>query len=255
MEKLKRALDIKYDLLSKELQKDYSFTVSDAQSVWQAKTSSTYWNLSKLVEAGRLKRLQNGVYTISEEWRHSIIPSTLARHTHAILSESGFSFYISGLDILMQYMQNLPDQYPVILFADKNAIDEIRDLLVGAGIIVMSGKASQESKRFMDNNRMKDVVFLYPTRSFTFEKDGYAVLEKAFVDLYMEITRKAYPLSIQELARIYIEMAQQKGLINRARLMQAARLRSIQSEMLLLANLDHIHSSAIKLAAIIKGDS
>jgi len=252
MEQIKRALDIKYDRLSESLKLKYSFSVEEAQIVWGSKKSTTYWDLHKLVETGRLNRVRNGIYSFAKKSSAAVlIPSGFAGRIQRILQESGFLFYISGVDVLLRFMQHIPDQYPVILFADKSAVDEISNLLVEDGIIVVSGKESKTAQDLMNRNRMENVVLLYKTQNFSYSLDGFASNEKAFVDLYFEITRRSYPLAMQELARIYLTMLEQ-GELHRGKLLQAAHERSIRSEMILLMDVKQINPSAFKLAEMIQ---
>lgn len=94
------------------------------------KKSSLYWNLSKLVDGGYLKRIRNGVYAFNE-WKDkkSISISGIAERIRDIMDETGFDYYISGVDILRKYMLHVPEQYPVILFIEKEAKDEIKTVL------------------------------------------------------------------------------------------------------------------------------
>jgi hypothetical protein len=254
MEPIKRALDIKYDRLLESLKLKYSFTVEDAQIAWGSKKSTTYWDLHKLVETGRLNRIQNGIYSfVKRSTVDVLIPSGFAGRIQRILKESGFPFYISGVDVLLRFMQHIPDQYPVILFADKLAVDEILNLLVEEGIIVIFGKESKASQDILNRNRMENVVLLYKTQNFSYSLDGFATNEKAFVDLYFEMTRRSYPLAMQEWARMYISMMEQ-GELHRGKLLQAAHERSIRSEMILLIDAKQINPSALKLAEMIQGE-
>ncbi|RHQ41053.1 hypothetical protein DWY47_16560 [Ruminococcus sp. AF25-23LB] len=58
-----------------------------------------------------------------------------------------------------------------------------------------------EDAMFSGSHNMQ--VILYTTEDFQYSSEGLASIEKAFVDLYFAITRNGYPLSLQELVRIY----------------------------------------------------
>jgi hypothetical protein len=94
-------------------------------------------------------------------------------------------------------------------------------------------------------------VLLYPTQNFSYAIDGYATNEKAFVDLYFEITRKSYSLPLQELARIFMNMMEQ-GAIQRGLLLRAAHERSIRSEMALICDVNQMNPFAIKMAELVR---
>ena len=223
-------------------------------SLYLPSNASSIWDLHKLVETGRLDRIQNGIYSFAKRSTVNVlIPSGFAGRIQRILQESGFLYYISGVDVLFRFMQHIPDQYPVILFADKLAVDEISNLLVEEGIIVISGKESKAAQDLLNRNRMENVVLLYKTQNFSYSLDGFATNEKAFVDLYFEMTRRSYPLAMQELARMYITMMKQ-GELHRGKLLQAAHERSIRSEMILMIDAKQINPSALKLAEMIQGE-
>ena len=68
MEKVS-ALEKKYNAIKEKLREQTTFYMEDVQAIFpEMKQSSIYWNLSKLVEAGYLKRVRTGVYTFNE-WK------------------------------------------------------------------------------------------------------------------------------------------------------------------------------------------
>ena len=169
-----------------------------------------------------------------------------------ILDESGFCFYISGLDILARYMLHVPEQYPIILFAEKEVKVAISDILTEAKLLVV---APQQVKELSSNTLyrlLEDApVVLYPTDSFDFSVDGIAEIEKAFVDLYYAVTRNEYPLSIQELVRIYENLLRTGG-IDTKRMIRAASLRSIQYDIRFIAESRFITDKAKKFEMILR---
>ena len=226
---------------------------TDALEVWEGKASTTYWNLVKLTDAGRIKRIQKGTYSFfSAKPNHMPMPSETSVHIQNKLQESGYLYYISGIDVLLRFMQHIPDQYPVIVFVEYSAMNDISELLSRDGMNVVSGKEYITSQSFIERNKIDNLVLLYPTQNFSYAIDGYATNEKAFVDLFFEITRKSYALSLQELSRIFLNMMEQ-GALQRGKLLQAAHERSIRSEMVLIYDINQMNPSAIKLAELIRG--
>ena len=125
------ALENKYYRIVEKLGDQQSFFFDEVQAVFpDMKKSSLYWNLSKLVDGGYLKRIRNGVYAFNEwKGKKSISISGMAERIRDIMDETGFDYYISGVDILRKYMLHVPEQYPVILFIEKEAKDEIKTVL------------------------------------------------------------------------------------------------------------------------------
>ena len=63
------ALENKYYRIVEKLGEQQSFFFDEVQAVFpDMKKSSLYWNLSKLVDGGYLKRIRNGVYAFNE-WK------------------------------------------------------------------------------------------------------------------------------------------------------------------------------------------
>ena len=252
MEPRKKVIDFKFDMLYESLHEKGIFSVADAISVWDDKSSTTYWNLAKLTDEGKIKRIQKGTYAfLSTETKHMPMPTESAERIQYKLNESGYSFYVSGLDVLLRFMQHIPDQYPVIVFVEQSAIDEIAYTLQRIGMTVMTGNEYLTAQSFIERNEMTDLVLLYSTRNFTYAVDGYATNEKAFVDLYFEVTRRSYSLPLQELARVFTSMMEQ-GALQRGKLLQAAHERSIRSELALIYDINQMNPLAIQLAELVR---
>ena len=59
----------KYNAIEEKLREQTTFYMEDVQAIFpDMKQSSIYWNLSKLVENGYLKRVRTGVYAFNE-WK------------------------------------------------------------------------------------------------------------------------------------------------------------------------------------------
>lgn len=103
---MEKALEVKYQKMVELLGDQSTFYVDEVKKIFpEMKKSSLYWNMSKLVEGGYLRRIRNGVYAFNE-WKGKKNISLLgsAEKIRDILDETGFDYYISGLDILHKYM-------------------------------------------------------------------------------------------------------------------------------------------------------
>lgn len=219
--------------LVEELGEQQSFFFDEVQAVFpDMKKSSLYWNLSKLVDGGYLKRIRNGVYAFNE-WKDkkSISISGIAERIRDIMDETGFDYYISGVDILRKYMLHVPEQYPVILFIEKEAKDEIKTVLKENDFEVAEPLQVREiNEKYIYTGQNAPRVVLYMTENFDFAADGLALLEKAFVDLYYAVTRNGYPVALQELVRIY-ENLTRLGNIDKKKMISVAMKRGIQYDI------------------------
>lgn len=253
MEK-RSALEKKYVMIEERLKGQAIFYMDDVQAIFpDMKQSSIYWNLSKLVEAGYLKRVRTGVYAFNEWKGKTKIPLTdNIRNVQKILDESGFEYYVSGLDVLQRFMQHVPEQYPMILFVEKEAHEEMAKYLQDGGFsVVKPSEIQQQYEDLVLAGTEKNQIVLYDTENFDYEKDGIATIEKAFVDLYYSITRNGYPLSLQELARVYRNLVR-LGSVDKKKMITVSTKRNLQSDIRLIVETPYITDAAMKIAMILR---
>lgn len=248
-----QTLEDKYNLIKQEIGENVIIYFNDIQQLFPDKKKTTlYWDVSKLVDEGYLLRVRNGVYRLNENRNSvSLLISSIAKKAIAILEETGFNFYVSGVDILAKYLHHIPETYPIIMFIEKYSMDEIYKVLADKSFhVVKSAKAltDYESMNFTDS---RSTIILIETESFTFAKDHYATMEKAFLDLYYEITRNGYPLAIQELVRVYQNIVR-NGAIDQKKLIKAAYVRNMQYDIRFIVESKYITDSAIKFVETLK---
>ena len=207
-----------------------SFTTAEAELALGKKTSTTYWTMWNLARNGYVHKIGKGLYTLQKKDDTATPrPSSLAIEILHILEETGYRFFISGLDILSIFMQHIPERYPVLLYSDRYSLDEIRELLLKNSIIA-SSRETEDLQLIERAHLIKGIALLRATNEFAYANTGLATIEKAFVDLYFEVTRQNYPLSMQELTRIYSNMRRRIDL-DSGRLVKIASRRSIQADM------------------------
>jgi hypothetical protein len=214
----KPKLDDKAALLRQRFQDKPDFTISDAASVLQEKQSTLYWTLHKLTQVGYISRNGQGLYSFQNREAEPIQPilSTLASRILDVLRETGHDFFISGLDILTGFVDHVPETYPDIL--SRNNID----------VVPYTNIKDYSAIRRMSS--VGELALLIPTQEFAYAANGLATFEKAFVDLYYEVSRRNYPLSMQELVRIYRNMRRRMSL-NTNRMVKIASRRNIQQDI------------------------
>lgn len=253
MEKVS-ALEKKYNAIEEKLREQTTFYMEDVQAIFpDMKQSSIYWNLSKMVEAGYLKRVRTGVYAFNEwKGKTKIALTEDIKRVQEILDESGFGYFISGLDVLQRFMQHVPEQYPMLLFVEKSAHDEIINYLLDGGFAVVkpSGIRQQYEDAILAGIEKKQII-VYDTKNFDYENDGIATIEKAFVDLYFSITRNGYPLSLQELVRVYQNLVR-LGNIDKKKLITVSTKRNLQSDIRLIVETPYITEEAMQFAMILR---
>jgi predicted transcriptional regulator of viral defense system len=250
------ALEKKYTAIEDKLREQTTFYMEDVQAIFpDMKKSSIYWNLSKMVEAGYLKRVRTGVYAFNEwKGKTGIALTEDIKKVQEVLDESGFEYFVSGLDVLQRFMQHVPEQYPMILFAEKYAHNEIINYLIDGGFAVV--KPAEIRKQYEDAviaGIDKKQVIVYDTENFDYENDGIATIEKAFADLCFSITRNGYPLSLQELVRVYQNLVR-LGNIDKKKLITVSTKRNLQSDIRLIAETPYITEAAMQFAMLLRKD-
>ncbi len=111
-------------------------------------------------------------------------------------------------------------------------------------------KKMYEDAMFSGSHNMQ--VILYTTEDFQYSSEGLASIEKAFADLYFAITRNGYPLSLQELVRIYQNLSR-LGNIDKKKLITVASRRNIQYDIRFIVENRFITDSAIELEKYLEG--
>lgn len=237
------SLEEKFELLKERLADEDSFTVSAAGEILKEKKSTLYWTLWKLVENGHIRRIQRGVYTFKDEVKVQPIFSSLGENVFRTILESGYNFFISGLDILSIFMEHIPESYPVLVFVGKNSVKEVSELLSEKGFDSIMYSDVKNYNEVRQLSSVAEVVLVNGTNEFRYSEEGVASFEKAFVDLYFEISRKKYPLSIQELGRIYLNM-KRRIYLDKKRLIKIGSRRSIHSDIRYIVNNESISEYA-----------
>ncbi len=245
------SLNNKIQIIRNKLAHKDPFTVADLSSILEEKRSTLYWTIWNLARKGYIYKVGKGLYSVQKK-EQDVQPmtSSMGSKVLGVLRESGYEFFVSGLDVLSIFMEHVAEGYPVLLYGNRYSFDEIGELLSKNNIMVVHrGIRGYQSMRQIP--LWKDAVLLYPTNEFSYAEKGLATFEKAFVDLYYEATRNEYPLSLQELARIFLNMKRRISL-DTNRLIKIASRRSIHYDIRYIVERDFISDKAIEFAALLK---
>ena len=140
----------------------------------------------------------------------------------------GYNFYISGIDGLAGELLHMPENFPTILVAESGGITQLLDVFSERGFLIVEEKNKEIIRNYYVHRNI-DIILL-KGKNFSLSTDNIADKEKSFVDLYYAVTRLEYPLSIQELGKIYESLKRKKQITN-YRLKIAAKDRGIQMEI------------------------
>lgn len=253
MTKFTKSLSDYLNILTSKLGEDDAFTISDATNALERPVSTVRWILWNLADLGKIARIGHGLYSFRYHAPQISTPhlSNLGKKIKTTLEEFGVSFFISGLDIVKGYMIHVPERYPVITFIEQNKIEEVQELLSNQNIDSIIGSKAKDFNKLQYFPSLGDIVILRQTNEFNYSHEGLAEPEKAFVDLYFEITRGSYPLSLAELGRIYLNM-KRRGALNLTHLSKISIRRNIHHDIRYILNYKRISTHAFKFSEILK---
>ncbi len=167
-----------------------------------SKTAS--WHLHEELGKGFVEKSAHGEYRLSsstpiDDERLSCIPD-LSRESYCCLLESGYDFYLSGLDCMNGIGFKVDGSYPVIVCTRKNTLKDVQLLLMREFDLAITEDESDILAMEKLKSRIQFVIL--SSDNFALQSNGFAFPEKAFVDLYYASTRMEYPLPIGELPHV-----------------------------------------------------
>ena len=162
------------------------------------------WHLNQELMRGNIRKAGHGIYEIGlhvpeRSERQENIPQ-LSKAVYECLLDSGYDFYLSGLDCLNGLAFKVDGQYPVIVCVKKEYLKDIQLLLMREFDLAIT----EDEKDLLAEEGLKRRIQFVVLKSsdFTLQKEHFAFKEKAFVDLYYAVTRLEYPLDISELPHV-----------------------------------------------------
>lgn len=201
------------------------------------------WHLHEELGKGTVVRFSQGRYMLSagipaQEERFGNIPE-LSRKAHEVLAQSGYNFYLSGLDCMNGLGFRVDGSYPVIVCTRANTVKDVQLFLMREFDLAITEDEFDLLADPSVRNRIQFVVL--SADDFSLQKDGFAYAEKAFVDLYYAVTRLEYPLSVSELPHVLSLIVP-----NAFRFRRATRDRGLSNELnfLLSYNKDFVKAFA-----------
>jgi hypothetical protein len=230
---LNNNIETKLDALRIALSHKKRFSVDDACKTLGLKRSSTLWILSNLSRVGRIARVARGIYTFDQKSRSLRTPSLsdeLAREIDG-LRKGGISFVLTGLDILLPFVQHQPTRILHMIYTGTGAGSWAESVLKRSSLTPVLDPTRQEIEKVLEIiPERSELVVLREKASRLGVSDSLASIERAFVDLYVEATRELIPFSVQEVAHIYLNMRSSLSL-NTSQMLRYAHDRSIRQEM------------------------
>ncbi len=246
------SLEAKYNVIKENLSDQVNIMVSDISVLFpELEKSSLYWTISKLVKEGYLKRIRNGLYSLNErKGKSAVYLSETAKTVGTILDSEGYNYFLSGIDVIIKFMQHVPEEYPIILFVEKNSETDIIQLLNKNKITVVKASSVKDFDDEYVYTIMRPNVILYLTDNFDYADSNIALTEKAFIDLFYAITRNAYPMSLQELGKTYSNMIR-LGAIDQKKMITISYKRNLQYDIRYIVENKYVSEGAKEIVKYI----
>ena len=242
-------LDTKHGVLKSHLGGEKAFTVANAQRALQLKRSSIYWILYNLTERGQLERIGKGYYRFPPLSQLSIRSGTYlsatAQRVLDRLEKEGLNFFVTGLDILTSYFDQLPSSYAPLVYVEKGSSDWATRVLQSLDLPVLVDPRSGDIDLARRVRPGVEPIIVRETAELGFSQGHLATREKALVDIYFEVSRGYYPFPLSEAAHVLVNFSFH-GDLNIVRLLNAARRRRIEKEMryILIRGLGLLHEAS-----------
>jgi hypothetical protein len=225
-------LDFQLAKLSQAVE-DKVFTVDEAARVLDVKKNSAYAILRNLFKTKGLNRVSRGYYAlvaIQSAVLTTPFLSTPTANVVAKLRNEGIRFYVTGLDILTSFFDQVPFSFPPLIYIERGSSDwALRSLAdIDVPVLVNPKQGVISIARTMRSD--VDPIILCETAEFAFVSGYLASTEKAFVDIYYEVTRGYYDFPVVDLAHMLINYYRIAP-FNPVHMTGAARRRRIDREI------------------------
>ena len=191
--------------LLKELSEGRVLTTRQIYDLFpQMNQKTVSWHLHEELGKGFVEKSAHGEYRLSsstplDEERFSCIPD-LSKAAFGCLKDSGYDFYLSGLDCMNGIGFRVDGSYPVILCTRKSSLKDVQLLLMREFDLAIT----EEENNILGMGKLKSRIqfVILSSSNFALQSDGFAFPEKAFVDLYYAVTRMEYPIPVSELPHV-----------------------------------------------------
>ena len=186
------------------------------------------WHLYDCIKQGIVDRSSHGLYVLSSSLpeikeRLSNI-SSYGQEIYNFLCSTDYDFYISGMDCLNGLGVWTQGALPIIICTRKESVKDVQmELMRHFDLALIESEVDMLAD---EKTRGLIKIVILSSNDFSLQKGHFAVVEKAFVDLYYSITRLEYPISIDELPHLLSLFN-----INAFRFKRATKDRHLSSEL------------------------
>lgn len=213
----------------KEVFKGDTFTEQDISKALKLSNSKAHTVRLQLTSNNEIMRVARGVYTFAQPTFMPLPPPVeFLRHT---LDDLGLPYAFTSSTLFLDFFND--QTYEIIsIYVGKGtgSVFEKKIEKSGTQYVALVEPDLRDFDLLLRKARMHDFVAVRENAYFYAAKNGLASIEKAFVDLYFELTRKRLPLP--DRATEILESLIQKNCINYTTLLKCAHERGLKKELL-----------------------
>ncbi len=203
--------------------------------------NASYQVLHGLVKDGLLIKLGRGIYVIVENrvaQREAIgfsdrvtvtFTSGVLIRAEQLLKEKGVEFMITGPSALSGFHHLLPRRLIHLIYVIDGAGEFATDILRKDNIQTLLNPKRGEVETALESLPERDVFIIREFANLEGNVNGRALIERAIVDVYFEVTRRRIPFSELEVGRIIANIFRTEK-IDISRLLTFASRRGIRRE-------------------------
>ncbi len=222
-------LDKYYDEIKRGLGKEKLFSVREVERLLGLKPTSVWQILSRLTREGRVHRISRGRYTISPQPRRNPPVPESSRKIVALLQAEGIQFTLTGLDLLLDFVQHQPETLFHLIYTPRGAGEWAQSTLRSSTLMPLLEPGTHEIENSIASSE-REIIIIRERQSPVASQENLATKERAFVDLYFESTRRLIPFPVQEVAYIFENM-RSTSTLNQPQLIRYAHERKIDGEI------------------------
>ncbi len=233
---------------------DRTFTTAEASKLLKERKGYARGTVKRILHDlrnnGFIKDLGRGIYNVAElRIRNAIMPESISveeevivkltpaalEKANELLKEKGIEFMITGASVLSGYHHHFPHRLLHLVYVVSGAGEYATMTLNDRGLRAFLDPNRAELETAFEMIRAGDFFIIREFSELMGKSDGIAVIERAIVDLYFEVTRERIPFPANEAALMISKVFRSERL-SLSKLFMLAKRRGVKSEFISLVN-------------------
>lgn len=215
--------------LKRKIRGNNFFTIKEATEYLGLGRRATYSLVKELIERGEVAKIAKNTYKFSKLRTKPRLNANLEKIGKILLKKTSLEFSFTGLSVLEKYLHHIPYSMVYLLYLEPGSGEEVNDLISSKATVLIN-PSYEEITLLLEKTKVKSLLVGKELNYFYSSKGGIASYEKAFIDLYFEVTRGNLPFIRTDLNEILRSLVMNDEL-NYSVLLRCAGIRKIESEV------------------------